>query len=194
LATVKRGLRGLFSLLPEASCAALYRSLRWPLGRCCVYCGGTNLRTKDPHYRLHWQQQECLDCSAKRGREVTFTDLSGTILEGSHLPCPLWMWGAFLFVFGCSTQELAQELQVNYKTARRMVFLFQLSYLMRASTTARGSTLVVRSIATPLRASGHCFAPIWPYIGACRRSTCRSTWPDSSSCTIAASRIVGGRW
>jgi len=129
LAAVKRSLRGLFSLLPEASCAALYRRLRWPLGRCCIYCGDTNLRTKDPHYRLYWQRHECLDCSAKRGHEVTFTDLSGTILEGSHLPCRLWMWGAFLFVFGCSTQELAQELQVNYKTARRMVFLFQLSYL-----------------------------------------------------------------
>lgn len=128
-AVVKRSVRGLFSLLPESTCVALFRSLRWPLGPRCIYCGGQHLRVKDPHYRKHWRRFTCLDCSAAKGEEVTFTDLSGTILEGSHLEVRLWFWGGMLFVMGCSTLELANELGVNYKTARRMVSLFQLAYL-----------------------------------------------------------------
>jgi transposase-like protein len=60
---------------------------------------------------------------------VTFTDLSGTVLEGSHVSVRIWLWGGLLFVSGCSTREVARELGVNYKTARRMVSLFQLAYL-----------------------------------------------------------------
>jgi transposase len=129
LAVIKRSVRGVFNLLPESTCVAVYRSVRWVGGRRCVYCGGQNLRLKDPHYRTYFQRHTCKDCTAERGREVTFYDLTGTILAGSHLPVRLWLWGGLLFVSGTSTLELKEELGVNYKTARRMVSLFQLAYL-----------------------------------------------------------------
>ena len=84
-------------------------------------------RVKDPHYRTYWQRDTWRDCSTAQGREVTLTDLSGTIMEGSHLPIRLWLWGSRLFVSGCSPLELKEELGINYKTARRMVGLFQLA-------------------------------------------------------------------
>lgn len=129
LAVIKRSVRGMFNLLPESTCVAVYRSVRWAGGRRCVYCGGQNLRVKDPHYRTYFQRDTCEDCTAAQGREVTFYDLTGTILEGSHLPVRFWLWGGLLYVSGCSTLELKQELDINYKTARRMVSLFQLAYL-----------------------------------------------------------------
>jgi hypothetical protein len=110
LGVIKRSVRGLFNLLPESTCAAVYRSVRWAMGRRCVYCGGQNLRVKDPSYRQYWQRHTCLDCSTAQGREVTFTDLSGTIMEGSHLPVRFWLWGGLLYVSGCSTLELKEEL------------------------------------------------------------------------------------
>ncbi len=131
LVAIKGSLRGLFSLLPKAWCATLYRRLRRPTGLRCIYCRGTNLTTKEQHYRDHYRRHTCRDCTEKRGHEVTFTDLSGTIIEGSHLHVRLWLWGGFLFVPGCSTQEIAGELHINYKSARRMVSLFQLAYITR---------------------------------------------------------------
>ena len=96
----------------------------WPLGCRCLYCGGQRLRVKDPHYRRYWRRYTCLDCGLALGREVTFTDLSGTVLEGSHMSVRAWLWGSLLFVSGCSTRKVVRELDVNYKTARRMVSLF----------------------------------------------------------------------
>jgi transposase-like protein len=55
--------------------------------------------------------------------------LTGTIFENSHLPAQQWLWGIFLFVSGCSTLEIATELQVNLKTAQRMVTLLQLTLI-----------------------------------------------------------------
>lgn len=129
LAAVKGSLRGLFSLLPEAICVRIYRQVRWLGQERCIYCGGQELRVKDPHYHEHWRRFECVPCSAQKGCEVTFTERSGTLLEGSHLEARLWFWGGLLFVSGCSTQEIGRELGVSYPTARRMVTLFQLAYL-----------------------------------------------------------------
>lgn len=129
LVAIKNSLRGLFSLLPESACVQLYLQVRWRIGRSCPHCGGKELDIKDPHYRQYWQRYTCPTCSAAKGKEVTFTDLKGTLMEGSHLELRLWLWGGLLFVSGCSTQEIARELCVSYPTARRMVTLFQMAYL-----------------------------------------------------------------
>lgn len=96
LAVIKRSVRGMFNLLPERTCVAVYRSVRWAAGRRCVYCGCQNLRNKDMHYRTYFQRHTCKDCTAEEGQEVTFYDLTGTILEGSHLPVRVWLWGGLL--------------------------------------------------------------------------------------------------
>lgn len=127
---IKLGVGGLFNMLPNRACAVVFRTVRWPLGPRCIYCGRRKgLKVKDPHYRQYWRRYACPACSEAKGHEVTFTDLSDTIIAGSHLPINYWMWGALLFVSGCSTRELARELEINYKSARRMVSLFQLAYL-----------------------------------------------------------------
>lgn len=82
-AAIKRSVRGLFTLLPESTCVALFCRLRWPLGPRCVYSGKRHLQVKDPHYRKHWRRFTCLDCSAAKEQEVTFTDLSGTSSAGA---------------------------------------------------------------------------------------------------------------
>jgi transposase-like protein len=128
LTALKRSVRSLLYLLPEATCVALFRRLRWLGGARCPYCGSADVRVKDPHYREHWRRYTCRVCSRERGREVTFTDLHGTILEGSHLEVRVWLWAGWLWVSGESIAAISKELAVQRKTAERMVRLFQLAY------------------------------------------------------------------
>lgn len=125
---LKRSVNGLFHLLPEATCAALVYRVRWLGGVRCPYCGSSEVSVKDPRYRTHWHRYTCHPCSQKQGREVTFTDLHGTIMEGSHLDVRYWLWAWWLWVTGESILRIHKELRVNRKTAERMVRLFQLSY------------------------------------------------------------------
>jgi len=128
LAGIKKSLRGLFSLIPESTCAALFLRVRWVLGVKCPMCGCKEVRCKDAHYRPPYRRWKCPDCSREQGIEVTFTDLYGSFLEGSHLECRLWLWAMMLYVSGDSAENIAKELYVNRKTAQRMVRLFQLAY------------------------------------------------------------------
>jgi transposase-like protein len=125
---LKRSVGGLFNLLPEATCAALFRSLHWLGGVHCPYCGSSEVSVKDPHYRQVWRRYTCPACSQEQEREVTFTDLHGTIMEGSHLDVRYWLWAGWLFVTGQSILSIHEELEINRKTAERMVRLLQLAY------------------------------------------------------------------
>ena len=139
LAGIKAGLRGLFGLLPESVCAALFLRVQWISGVECPMCGCKDVECKDPHYREHYRRWKCPHCSRERGREVTFTDLHGSFLEGSHLECRLWLWAMMLYVSGDSAENIAKELHVNRKTAQRMVRLFQLVYFtMRFRVMLKG--------------------------------------------------------
>ncbi|RLC73148.1 MAG: IS1595 family transposase [Chloroflexi bacterium] len=139
LAGIKVGLRGLFSLMSESACADLFLRMRWVLGVKCPLCGCEDVKCKDPHYRPPYRRWKCPDCSLKQGREVTFTDLHGSFMEGSHLECRLWLWAMMLYVSGDSAENIAKELRVNRKTAQRMVRLFQLTYFsMRFRVMLKG--------------------------------------------------------
>ncbi|HIP97341.1 MAG TPA: IS1595 family transposase [Anaerolineae bacterium] len=127
-AALKESVEGLFQLLPEATCAAWFRRLRWLGGVRCPYCDSSDVRVKDPHYRDHRHRYTCHPCSQAQGREVTFTDLHGTIVEHSHLEVRYWLWAAWLWVTGESIARIHKELSINRKTAERMVRLFQLAY------------------------------------------------------------------
>jgi hypothetical protein len=47
-AALKRSVDGVFHLLPEAACAALFRRLRWLGGGRCLYCDSSAVKVKDP--------------------------------------------------------------------------------------------------------------------------------------------------
>ena len=123
VATLKASLRGVFALIPESVCVALILRLRWYHGVHCPRCGCREVVCQEVHYRRYFRRWQCPACSRARGKKVTFTDLYGTILEGSHLECRLWVWGMLLYVSGNSAESIAKELHVNRKTAQRMVRL-----------------------------------------------------------------------
>jgi transposase-like protein len=125
---VRQSARGLFDLLPEGVCASILKRIVGA-GAACPRCGGQQTeKSKDPHYRQYYRRRQCPDCQAQ-GQTATFYELTGTIFENSHLSARQWLWGIFLFVSGCSTLEIATELQVNLKTAQRMVTLLQLTLI-----------------------------------------------------------------
>jgi transposase len=125
VAVLKRSARGLFELLPEERCASLLKRIAGA-GKRCPRCRGTNIKEgKDRHYREYYNRCTCLDCQ-QAGRTATFYELTGTIFENSHLTARQWLWGMYLFVGGCSTREIAIELDVELKTAQRQVRLLQL--------------------------------------------------------------------
>jgi len=131
LTLLKPGLRSLFDLVPEEACVTIYQQLRWLGGLGCPYCGCREVEVKDPHYRKHWRRYCCPVCSQKAGHQVTFTDLHGSILEGSHLTVRQWLWAGLLFVAGETALGIKRELGISNKTAQRMVCLLQLVYFTR---------------------------------------------------------------
>jgi len=133
LAALKVGLKGLFELIPEESCAAIFLKVRWAQGLRCVYCGCHKLKVKEPHYHQYYRRYTCLSC----GR--TFNDKTRTLFADSHLSMREWLWGIHLFVTGRSAEHMAQELGCNRKTAQRLRRLLQLSlFTQRFAQTLQG--------------------------------------------------------
>ena len=125
---LKQSARGVFDLLPAEKCVSILKRIAGA-GRGCPRCQGKNIKEgKKKRYRKYYQRCICLDCKKKK-KKHTFYELTGTVFEGSHLTAKQWLWGMYLFVGGCSTREMAIELDVNLKTAQRMVSLLQLSLL-----------------------------------------------------------------
>ena len=128
VAVIKQSARGLFELLAEEKWAHILKRIVGA-GKDCPRCGGKQTQqSKDPHYRQYYSRRICRACQEK-GQTATFYELSGSIFEGSHLSPRRWLWGLFLFVSGCSTREMATELQINLKTAQRMAALLQLTLI-----------------------------------------------------------------
>jgi transposase len=126
VAAIKQSARGLFDLLPEKKCVSILKKIAGA-GKGCPRCGGKRIKKGKPgRYRKHYRRCTCLDCKQK-GRTATFYELTGTVFEGSHLTAKQWLWGVYLFVGGCSAREMGTELDVNLKTAQRMVSLLQLT-------------------------------------------------------------------
>jgi len=124
VAVVKGSARGLFDLLPEEKCVSLLKKIGGA-GKGCPRCGSANIKEgKKAHYREYYQRCSCQDCK-EQGRTATFYEMTGTIFEGTHLTAKQWLWGMYLFVGGCSAREMAGELDVNLKSAQRMMSLLQ---------------------------------------------------------------------
>lgn len=98
--------------------------MRWKEGVFCVHCGTLSIK-------LHQREKtgmcryKCRDCGKY------FSDLSKTIFEGTKIP--LWKW--FFAIYetgqksGINSIELAGKLEINQKTAWRMLDKIRSSFL-----------------------------------------------------------------
>lgn len=105
--------------------AQLFREKRWKEGVVCPKCKGHWIKV---HQRLNngIQKYRCQQC-----RRI-FSDLTGTIFEGTKIP--LWKWlfalSEFLHTSGISSIELSEKLSINQKTAWRMLMVIRKSLPM----------------------------------------------------------------
>jgi transposase-like protein len=93
----------------EDSAVKFFEEKRWPDGVNCPYCGNSKV------YNVTGSQP--YKCSACRRR---FTEKTGTIMEGSHIPIRTWLLAMYFMGTsrkGISSLQLAKELQVTQKTA-----------------------------------------------------------------------------
>ncbi len=95
----------------EASAAAWFETVRWPDGRSCPHCGGTETaavpNAKPAPYR-------CPECRSY------FSVRTGSLLAGSRLPLRKWVFAVYLYVTslkGVSSMKLHRDLGVTQKTA-----------------------------------------------------------------------------
>lgn len=100
------------------------RKIRWAKGVYCTNCGVFNVK-------LHQRQKQglnrykCIDC------RKCFSDLTKTIFENTKIP--LWKWFFALYETGqksgISSIELAGKIDVNQKTAWRMLDKIRTTFL-----------------------------------------------------------------
>lgn len=82
-----------FSRLTSARCVKILRQARWPNGVNCPYCGRQEIRLlAKTSYRGFCRRYLCKACSRQQGCNVTFTDKTGTIFEGSKIPLNKWLF------------------------------------------------------------------------------------------------------
>lgn len=97
----------------EEDCLQAIQKIRWPNGFQCPECG------HDDGYRLHNRRViECVVC--KRQTYIT----AGTIFHRTRISLLKWFWAMFLIAQdkgGVSALRLAKHLNVNLKTAWRML-------------------------------------------------------------------------
>jgi transposase-like protein len=100
------------------------RKLRWKEGVYCTNCGSFSVKLHQREKRGLYRYR-CNDC------KKLFSDLSKTIFESTKIP--LWKW--FFAIYetgqksGISSIELADKLNVNQKTAWRMLDRIRTSFL-----------------------------------------------------------------
>lgn len=111
--------------LDHYRCAEILRECRWPSGKVeCIFCQSENVKTLEK-YKTYFFRYECLDCRNLNGHKTTFNDKTGSIFEDSKISLAKWFYTISLVQKKTSTNQIAQELQVDGNTARRMVGLIR---------------------------------------------------------------------
>jgi transposase-like protein len=134
-----RELRGWIDQLDEAALWDLLRRLRWVHGHRCPHCGEHDpryLEVVDRHYRGGLWRYRCLVCAqaGDPGEGGTFTDLTGTVFEGTHLDIrTLWLV-VEMFVEGEAAVETADEARVHRHTTQRLFRLLRGAIYQARST------------------------------------------------------------
>lgn len=92
----------------EEQCREHLLKMRWPKGFRCPNC---------EHDFGYWlDNRQLYQCAVCR-HQTSVT--AGTIFHNTHLPLPIWFYMIFQFAMsknGCSATQLAQEVQLPYKT------------------------------------------------------------------------------
>lgn len=103
------------SFLPDPTeCAEAWREVRWPNGVFCVACGSTDVECRTSSYRGHLCRYHCLDC------DKWFSDVTDTALAYSKVDLPRWIYLMRELDKGRPVDQIAEEIEVTYKTALRM--------------------------------------------------------------------------
>lgn len=97
----------------QQACIDHLEAIRFKNGAYCPLCGSTeNVRRSNLKSRVgRWN---CHDCKS------SFNVLSGTIMQGTHVPLPKWFAAIALVVNAkksLSSPQLARDLELNQKTA-----------------------------------------------------------------------------
>ncbi len=95
----------------ETWCYELLRTVRWPNGIICPFCGWRRVTTHSKPAETPRRRYLCLECWR------TFTDLMGTPFAHTNLPLEIWFGGLQLIGKGHTTSEVARELGVKWDTA-----------------------------------------------------------------------------
>lgn len=94
----------------EQACVAYLAKRRWPHGTVCDKCGSIGTGRKTAELRVWF-------CSVCR---KSFSVTSGTPMDHTHLPLPVWFSAIFMIATsskGVSAVVLSRQLGVSYKTA-----------------------------------------------------------------------------
>lgn len=113
-------------LLDPAVCRHVIQSVRWEQGLICPYCGSPYVEVL--HGQLTsagWQRYACPMCRTPKGYAKTFSDLTGTPWESSHLSPAQLLFSLSAFVEGHSAEELARQIHVQPRIGQRMRRLYQ---------------------------------------------------------------------
>lgn len=102
----------------EKACLKLIRRIRWPNGIQCPRCEVTENRHFD---EKGIPKHQCKKCSYK------FSDITGTMFQGTKIPLCKWILAIGLFKVGISANQLAIEIGVSYKVAWAMMHKFRSS-------------------------------------------------------------------
>lgn len=101
----------LMEMIPdEAAAQKWFEAKRWPDGRKCPYCDGTDTY-EGTHKTMPYRCRSC---------NKTFSVKTGTALACSRLPLKTWVWAIFLEMTslkGVSSMKLHRDLGVTQRTA-----------------------------------------------------------------------------
>lgn len=104
-----------------ARCAEIIRQARWgDRAVTCIRCGSSNVRIREIRFDGIYYYQ-CRYCS--KG----FSDITGTIMERTHLPVSAWLLTAHLMQLNVPDLEISHELGVEENTASRLTKLIRAS-------------------------------------------------------------------
>lgn len=114
----------LFDTINEKKCKKIFLKYRWPKKVKCPFCGSKNI-VKYGRYKRYFHRYLCKYCTEQSKKRIIFNDLTCTIFEGTKLSLSTWFLAGYLMKLGLSNKQIAEELDIEENTARRMCNLMR---------------------------------------------------------------------
>ncbi len=114
----------LFDTINEKKFTKIFLKYRWPKKVNCPICGSKNI-VKYGRHKSYLRRYLCKDCTFKSKKRIIFNDLTDTIFEGTKLSLSAWFLAGYLMKLGLSNKQIAEELDIEENTARRMCNLMR---------------------------------------------------------------------